>query len=341
MDTAIQLYKYLKQSQWTYTQDVTSVSQYPILTRHALRSIDMGRGVYVSKSSGSTGEQVSVEKSNADVVWQQALTMRSFEWRGWDTSLPLCVITTYGDAENYDNWGLPKEVFPLQGRSHRHGLDSVEVLQKWIDRKKPSYIMGMPTVVELLDVSNLPDFRASGGTGALGGDIYSSEELGIIAIRCPDVPENMHVSENIVAEVDADGKAILTNLFHPYMKRYLIGDSIVLGECSCGRTLQTITKINGRIRNMVSMPDGTTRWPMTGSKTFYEEFSVERIQVEQVSLTGLRVSIIRNNRFTEDELAAFVKHMQSSMGYDFDIEIVYVDSFPVGKFEEFKNLLLT
>lgn len=340
MDAAIQLYKYLEQSQWTYTQDVKSVSQYPILTRHALRSIDMGRGVYVSKSSGSTGEQVSVEKSNADVVWQQALSMRSFEWRGWDTSLPLCVITTYGEPENLSDWGLPKEFFPLQGRSHRRGLDTVEVLQQWIDRKKPSYIMGMPTVVELLDTSKLPDFRASGGTGALGGDIYSSEELGIIAIRCPEAPENMHVSENIVAEVDANGNAILTNLFHPYMKRYLIGDNIVLGECSCGRTLQTITHINGRIRNMMSMPDGSSKWPMLGSKTFYEDFGVERIQVEQVSLTDLRVSVIRAVKFTDDEAAIFIKHMQDSMGYAFDIELVYVDGFPVGKFEEFKNLIV-
>lgn len=340
MNDAVKLYKLLEQSQWTYTPDLNSISKYPILTRKDLRSIDMGKGVYTSKSSGSTGEQVSVEKSNADAVWQQALTIRIFKWRGWDTSLPMCAITTYGEPENVDSWGLPREVFPIQGRSHRHGLDSVENLQKWIDRKKPSYIMGMPTVVELLDTSKLPDFRASGGTGALGGDIYSCEEVGIIAIRCPDVPENMHVSENIVVEVDQSGNAILTNLFHPYMKRYLIGDNISLGECSCGRTLQTITKINGRIRNMVSMPDGTTRWPMIGSKTIYEDFAIERMQVEQTSLTELRVSIIRTTVFSDSEIETFIKHVQSNMGYEFDIELVYVDSFPIGKFEEFKNLLI-
>ena len=76
--------------------------------------------------------------------------------------------------------------------------------------------------------------------------MYSSEECGTIAIQCPDNTNMMHVMENIIVEVETDGSVLITTTTNPYIKRYKHGDNIELGECTCGRTLQTIKKINGR-----------------------------------------------------------------------------------------------
>ena len=137
----------------------------------------------------------------------------------------------------------------------------IKELQSWLEEINPHYVHARPSILKELDLTKLTNFIDSKSTGELGGTMFSSEESGTIAISCPDNPSVYHVMENIIVETDDEGAAIITSLTNPYIKRYKHGDHIELGECNCGRTLQTIKTIHGRVRNMLILPNGDKKWP--------------------------------------------------------------------------------
>lgn len=331
-----ELFLYLMKSQWSSIPDISLVDQYPILTKDEFRKIDQEKGLYTSKTSGSTGEQVSVEKYYEDIVWNGALGLRSIVWSGMDPSLNICQIRTAPGTGIEFSWGLPKWFFNReQGKIFYTQNTDIASLQRWIDRKKPHYIQCLPSVARQLDTTRIPNFRSFNCTGEVGGDDYSSEEFGLIAKLCPSGSKKYHVSENIIIEVDNSGAAYISNIAHPYLKRYAIGDVITFGKCDCGRTLQTISSIEGRVRNLITYPDGRRMWPMFGSKYLYSDFNIKRFQMVQIDINTLELSVV-SDAIDEDALSKFIC---KNLNYDFNVLIKKVSGFPVGKFEEFKSLV--
>ena len=175
--------------------------------------------------------------------------------------------------------------------------------------------------------------------------MYSSEEVGTIAIQCPDNSENYHVMENIIIEIldeenqpANEGRVIVTDLTSRYLYRYDIGDYAQVGQCSCGRGLQTIKKILGRRRNMVLLPDGSKYWPRIGSTEFRKIAPIKRFQAAQIDATTLELRLIIDSPLTEEQQESLCKLVHHWIGYPFEIRFRYVDEFPLGKFEEFVNL---
>ena len=109
-------------------------------------------------------------------------------------------------------------------------------------------------------------------------DIYSTREIGYIALQCPD-HNHYHVqSEHVLVEIlDEDGqpcapgevgKLLVTSLHNLAMPliRYDIGDYVEVGPaCPCGRGLPVIQRVLGRTQNMLVMPSGERRWPLLSS----------------------------------------------------------------------------
>ena len=296
-------------------------------------------GVYKTNSSGSTGEPVTVWKTYADAIWYSALNIRELRWKKWDLKNDGCLINgTSTDAQMTD-WGAPKELFPVQGQLSSHVMAPVNVLQSWLEKKNPHYIITYPSILTQLDLSRISNFIDAKNTGEIGSSVYSSEECGYIAIGCPDNPSVYHTVENVIVERETDGGALITSLTNPYIKRYRIGDYVEFGKCNCGRPLQTISKVIGRVRNMVVYPDGSKQWPIIGSLKYHDKFQIRRFQALQRTRNSVQLSIIRDTKFTESEHAEFVKHVQTALKYPFEIIVEYVNDFPPGKFEEFKSLI--
>ncbi len=175
--------------------------------------------------------------------------------------------------------------------------------------------------------------------------MYSSEEVGTIAIQCPDNPEVYHVMENIIVEILDEnnlptnvGRVVITDLTSSYLYRYDIGDYAEIGECSCGRGLQTLKKIIGRRRNMVVLPDGSRHWPRIGSTEFRTIAPIRRFQAVQIDATTLEMRLVVDNHLTKNQEDALCKLIHHFIGHPFEIHFTYVDEFPPGKFEEFVNL---
>lgn len=325
-------------SQWSHKPNFDLVKNIPVITREDFRKIEQPKGFFISKTSGSTGEPVTIQKTYQDYVLYLATNIRELRWRKWDFSKNLAIIKAGSKKEDKDNWGVPYSLEPIQGKTFRIGFEPISVLQKWLEEKNPHYLHCLPSIAKQLDLSKVTNLIDVKGTGEKGGTMYSSEECGTIAIQCPDNPSVYHVMENIIVEVDTDGGIIVTNLTNPYVRRYKHGDHIELGECNCGRTLQTIKTIHGRVRNMLILPNGDKKWPTFGTRDINETFGIKRFKVIQNTLNDLEVQIIAD-KLSPEKTNDLIATILVSVGEPLNVKIKYVSSFPNYKFEEFVSLI--
>ena len=325
-------------SQWSHKPNFDLVKNIPVITREDFRKIEQPKGFFISKTSGSTGEPVTIQKTYQDYVLYLATNIRELRWRKWDFSKNLSIIKAGSKKEDKVGWGVPYSLEPKQGMTYKIGFEPISVLQKWLEEKNPHYLHCLPSIVKQLDLSKLTNLIDVKGTGEKGGTMYSSEECGTIAIQCPDNPSVYHVMENIIVEVDTDGGIIVTNLTNPYVRRYKHGDHIELGECNCGRTLQTIKTIHGRVRNMLILPNGDKKWPTFGTRDINETFGIKRFKIIQTTLNDLEVQII-SDKLSPEKTNDLIATILVSVGEPLNVKIKYVSSFPNYKFEEFVSLI--
>ena len=326
------LLDYFEKSQWDFRPNFVSLIGVKVMSRNDLREIEMKNDVDISKTSGSTGEPVSVGKSYRDYVWYNALSIREYRWLKWDVTKDMAIIKAGSKLSESNNWGIPESIEPIQGRRFSNDLKPISELQKWLEEKNPHYIHCLPSVFKQINTTKISNFIDWKGTGEIGGKAYSSEECGIIALTCPDNPSVYHVMENQIVEVDPEGALIITTTSNKYIRRYKHGDHIELGTCSCGRSLQTIKKIHGRIRNMMLLPNGDKKWPLVGSLE-YESFGIKRFKMVQTKIDEFELSIICDplGERESDLIEVVRKWIESPV----NVIIKYVDSFPNYKFEEF------
>ena len=331
------LLRIFEKSQYEFKPNFENTKKYPIVTRPELQKMSMKKGLFSCRSSGSTGEPVIVQKYILDHIWYLATNIRELIWRKWDLSKNLAIIKPiYKGMEKQNGWGYPQQMFPNQGESYKIGFEPVSTIQTWLEHLNPHYIHAYPSIIKQLDLTKIKNFVDFKSTGELGGTMYSSEECGTIAISCPDYPQNYHVMENQVVETDEQGNAIITTLNHPYIKRYKNGDVIELGKCGCKRTLQTITKIYGRVRNFFTMPNGEKKWPLVASITYYEKYGITRFKAIQHSINDLEVQVIKTRDFEENNLIADI---QKALGVEINTKITYVEEFKNYKHEEFVSMI--
>ena len=309
-----------------------------VMTRDDLRNINKHvDGYFTTRTSGSTGEPIRITKTVEDYIWFAASNIRDIRWRKWDVTKSVAHIKTTATESIIQGWGIPPNIEPIQGISYTNSYKSISELQEWLERVNPHYINCFPSIFKLLDTSKMSNFIDWKGTGEVGGRLYSSEECGVIALECPDNPKMMHVMENHHIERDDDGGMIITTFTNEHIRRYKHGDHIEFGTCTCGRGLQTLSEIKGRVRNMFVLPNGDKKWPLIGSLNFYEDFGIKRYKAIQHKVDELELQIIcepLNEK--EQDLKFLVKERIDS---PINVIITYVDEFPNYKFEEFISLV--
>lgn len=320
----------------------------PILTRYDLQKMKVPPGDFVAKTSGATGIPVEVQRTNLSKLWASATNLREVLWHKRDLSLSFAVIRPNVMEELYHpQWGPAFSLLGRTGPLYAHPVWGD--LNGWLQKIQPGYLMTYPSILETIDLKALTRLKGIKTTGEtlhhktpLIADMYSTEEVGTIAIQCPDNFESYHVMENILLEIldeegnPADvGRVVITDLTSHYLHRYDIGDYAEIGECNCGRGLQTIKKILGRCRNMVVLPDGSKHWPRIGSTEFRKIAPINRFQAVQIDRTTIELRLIVESLLSEMQQNDLVKLIHSYIGYPFAIQFRYVDEFPLGKFEEF------
>lgn len=356
----------------------------PILRRRELQSGEVvctevpaaHQPVGESKTSGSTGEPIAAKRTAISQLMWFAMTMREHLWHGTDFATGLCAIRAniFQVARDAD-WGAPANLLFRTGPALRLPITlSVEDLTKHLTAFKPAHLIIYPNTMaalaQHLDAAHLrPEglrtLRTVGETvspalretaerafGAPVIDSYSSQELGNIALQCPDSGLYHVMAESLIVEVvDEDGvpckvgqvgRVVATDLhnFATPLVRYDIGDyAEVAATCPCGRGLPALKRIVGRERNLIVMPDGTRHWPLVGFHRFRDVAPVAQYQLIQKTRDDIEVRLVVETPLTARQEGDLRQVIQEALGHSFNLRFAYFDgALPRGangKFDEF------
>jgi phenylacetate-CoA ligase len=327
-------------------------------------------------TSGSTGEPLHIRRTALNRMDWWAMTMRDHGWHRRNLAGRFCAIRFIERPAVQPHWGRPATFFHRTGPSMGLPMtmaitDQLRLLREF----RPTSLLVYPSdLAGLLDhievegragLEELADIRTVGEIlppalrartravlGIAVADTYSSQELGYIALQCPDSDLYHVMGETCLVEVIDEGgrpcapgevgRIVVTDLrnFATPLIRYEIRDyAEAAAPCPCGRGLPTLARIVGRSRNLLVKPDGTRSWPQFGYARFREIAGIVQFQCIQHDVDRVEFKLRVESPLdilTEARLRA---HIQASMGFPFHIEFTYLDRpiepGPSGKFEQF------
>ena len=145
---------------------------------------------------------------------------------------------------------------------------------------------------------------------------YGSRELGTIAQECEH--GRMHINEDwLYVEITDDlgrplppgetGQVVLTGFFNQGMPfiRYAIQDVAAFepgdGPCPCGRSFHALERLEGRIQDLIVMPEGGYI-PGVFFGQVFKEFDIRRYQVVQPEIEKLEIYLVPGENFDEASL---------------------------------------
>jgi phenylacetate-CoA ligase len=356
----------------------------PVLTRSALkehyealasRTTPAGHGAAVeTRSSGSTGAPVRVRATDVTRLFWDAITLRDHAWHRRDLGGKLAVIRRGVLPGSAPSWGKATAGLVRTGEAVMLDVDvDIGSQLDWLERQAPAYLLTYPSLAAelakeslvrgrrlagLLQVRTLgeslgPDVRAlcREAWGAALVDVYSAEEVGYIALQCPE-HEHYHVqAESVLVEILDEGGApcapgqagrvVVTDLhnFATPLIRYELGDYAEFGApCPCGRGLPVLQRIAGRTRNILLGPDGKRYWPALGSRFLGGIASVRQHQMVQKRRNLVELRLVASATLTADEENALREHVRSRLPAGVELSFVYcadIPRGPSGKFEYF------
>lgn len=327
-------------------------------------------------SSGSTGEPVSIRRSALNRRDWQAMTLRLHLWHTPAIALRMCVSRARVPAAvAAPDWGAPTNLFWRTGPALIVPNDlPVAVQAEHVWRFDPAMVMGYPSVLlamgdllaakgrrprsviqirtlgETLSISDRQAIETSWGCPVV--DIYSSEEVGYIALQCPQSSLYHVMAETALVEILGPdgrpcrpgevGQVVVTDLrnYVTPIIRYAIGDyAEAAGPCPCGRGLPTMARVFGRERNLLVTRDGERRWPLSGRSRYRSVAPVRQYQMIQQDYERIEVRLVVERPLTEDEEAALRNLMLDALGLPFTLDFAYfpdrLPTGPTGKLEEF------
>lgn len=333
--------------------------------------------IKVHRSTGSTGEPVVVRRTAISNLFYQATNLRESLWNKRDVSGTYAVIRASipEGVTEMKNWGEPYSRLFDTGPVYLKSIATdIDLQVEWLKEINPDYLLTYPNnlaallqkVEQLhLKLPRLRQIRTVGETltdelreyarrvlNVEITDMYSSEEVGTIALQCPESGLYHTMSECLIIEIldEKDnpcrpgqiGRVVVTDLYNfaTPLIRYDLNDYAEVGEdCSCGRGLKTLKRIVGRSRNMLLLPDGRKHWPFFGCFRFNEIAPIRQHQLIQRSLELIEVRLVADVPLTSEQEARLIELIQQSLGYQFELKLVYFEGkIPRekgGKFEEF------
>ena len=334
-----------------------------------------------SITSGSTGQPVLTLKTDLVQFLWCAFTLREDLWHRRDFSETLAAIrhTRHPDCRppmgrKLPQWGASTADIIKTGPTIGLSLQAtIEEQAEWLLRVRPGYLLTYPSAMRGLTEHFLREGREPPrlkGIKTFGEilesdcralcerfwqapikDMYSTEEVGYIALQCPETNHYHVQAESVLVEILDEndrpcgpgevGRVVVTTLhnFAMPLVRYDIGDYAEVGDaCPCGRGLPLLRRIVGRQRNLLVMPDGRRKWPTVDTSRPDEFPAVLQLQLVQKTLEDLELRVVRPVPFTSDEVQFVNRFLHDCLGYPFRVSIQYVEAIPrspSGKFEDF------
>ena len=339
----------------------------------------------MQRTSGSTGKPVETLKTEMNIFLWNVFTLRDHLWHRRDFSKKLAVIRFAHDEQTeppngklFKQWGSATSgVYDTGECVVLNVFTPIAEQVRWLKKMNPDYLLTHPSVLRevalycqrnKIQLSSLQEVRTiseslSDGLRSLCKqvwnvplvDLYSTIELGYLALQCPEY-EHYHVqSEGVLLEVLDDnnkpcrvgevGRVVVTNLhnFAFPLIRYEVGDYAEVGEpCTCGRGLPVIKRILGRYRNMLITASGERRYPQLGIQSLHEIAPVLQLQAVQYSLDNITVNVVLERPLKEKERQLLKDKFRVMLGESFNIDLQQVTQIKrseSGKYEDFLSML--
>jgi len=371
-------------ARWGAVPDAARLGDLPILTRRELQeNFDALRsgavppqhgGIAESRTSGSTGAPVRVLKTALEGLFWRAITLRDHRWHQRDLGATLAVIRRGVTPGESPSWGAATEGLVETGKCVLQEVNlDVETLLDWLSRTGAGYLLTYPSLAAELAraalargvrIPGLREVRTLGEAldpearalcreawGAPLTDMYTAEEVGYIALQCPE-HEHYHVQcESVLVEVldergkpcapGETGRLVLTSLhnFALPLVRYEIGDYAEVGEpCPCGRGLPVLRRVAGRVRNTLVTADGRRYWPHFGSRRLHEIAPIRQHQFVQKDFESIEARLATDRALTREEEEALRRYVLERLPPDMRLTFSYRDEIAraaSGKFEDF------
>lgn len=336
----------------------------PILTRQDLQihfdalladSFPSAHGkTFDITTGGSTGEPVTVRRTQLTQLFWKAATLRDHLWHRRDFSKTMAIIRHFDrpmDLSRPGRWG--NGVFRSGPAWHLPISTDIDRQLHWLQSINPDILLTYPPnlsalmarmLQENVSLSRLREVRTISGTvsedlrrecqsllGVPLVDLYSAQEVGIIGIQCPESGLLHLQSENLLVEVlnaqgqscqDGEiGRVVVTDLhnFSMPLIRYALRDWAEQGPiCSCGRGLPTLRRVKGRNRNMAYSPEGKQFWPVLGLGRFRQIIpSLRQYQLIQTEFDAMTVRLVSLLPPSVDQLQSLHATLIEALGYTY------------------------
>lgn len=347
----------------------------PLLTRAEAKSADsalfafpvpLGHGdVYRMTTSGSTGTPLTIAKTDIAMLFWRAMTLRDSLWHRRDLSGKLAVVRVGAQHGTGSSWGdayLGYSTGPCVTFDARSDVDAQ---LDWLHAEQPDVLLTHASNLRALALRSLerkvgltrlrevrsyseqlaPDIRntVKAAWNVPLSDLYSANEVGYVALQCPD-SELYHIqAEDVLVEVVDDdgqpcsqgesGRVIVTSLhnFAMPLLRYDLGDyATVGGSCPCGRSLPTIQRILGRTRNMLRLSGGRTAFPGFPMKALGSIPSIRELKMLQHSLDEIEIQLVLARPLTSEEEVTLTEAVCRRLQHPFHIRLTPVPQIPRG-----------
>jgi phenylacetate-CoA ligase len=196
------------------------------------------------------------------------------------------------------------------------------------------------------------------GFGVRVFDTFAAHECQLVAWECPHTGLYHVCDDNVIAEVIRNGRAaregekgelVITALHSHAMPliRYRMGDVVERGPetCPCGQPFSIFNRIEGRVREYFSLPDGRRIHPLgvvlpiiTENEPWMTQFQMTQ-ETEMSFVLRLKVS----REPAAEEMARLQKMVTTSLGVGVEFRVELVDHIPFepsGKFKDCRSLIV-
>lgn len=173
-------------------------------------------------------------------------------------------------------------------------------------------------------------------------DGYGGRDSGFLAHECPR--GGMHIlADTVVLEVvdesgrplppGVPGEIVATDLYSheaPFV-RFATGDIGVLSDrqCSCGRSLPLLDRLEGRSNDSVVTPDGRIMHGQSLVALVMEIEGIDQFRVRQLTPERFHLQIVRNAAFREDTEARIRRTWEERLRSRLQITFEYPPAIPV------------
>lgn len=310
---------------------------------------------YWAETSGSTGVPLRIQNTAISRAIAMAYTPWNYVATGVDFAWKLASVKpTNKGVSHCESWeGATELLFKTGEMLSLSSSEDVLTQLDELENFSPDFLIVFPSVLNeytqlwkngVRNPIPLKIIRTMGETlreetrdlasqltGATVLDTYSSSEVGRIATQVKSGEPYLLNNYSLIVEILREngepcengevGRVVITDLsnYATPIIRYDIGDYATPADAHC----LTLESVQGRARNMVTLPNGEKIWPLVGYREFSKIIPIRQFHIQQVKPDSLVAKFHVDFLPSDDQREKICKIIRDNLGYNFRIDATY------------------